>query len=230
LQRRDKVISITLGNINQCRCTTQNGGLPLFEFGGANGLGNLGAAGTLPSDKASNILQVTENVSIDRSRHQIRTGFEFQNVAFPMATPTAPRGDFVHSGIFTSVVNNTDGSTDRAQFILNPIAATVPGGVNLLGGANSLTATSFPPAFYPIRNYYAVYFQDSWRARPNLTLNLGLRYEFIGVPAERDGRVGNFVAAATGDTPDLHSKISLEILQPSKCRMPYGVERIAVQP
>ncbi len=180
----------------------QNGGLPLFEFGGANGLGNLGAAGTLPSDKASNILQVTENVSIDRSRHQIRTGFEFQNVAFPMATPTAPRGDFVHSGIFTSVVNNTDGSTDRAQFILNPIAATVPGGVNLLGGANSLTATSFPPAFYPIRNYYAVYFQDSWRARPNLTLNLGLRYEFIGVPAERDGRVGNFVAAATGDTPD----------------------------
>ncbi|RZU42182.1 TonB-dependent receptor [Edaphobacter modestus] len=180
----------------------QNGGLPLFEFGGANGLSNLGAAGTLPSDKASNVLQVTENVSFDRSHHQIRTGFEFQNVAFPMATPTASRGDFVHSGIYTSVVNNTDGSTDRAQFLLNPIASTVPGGVNYLGGANTLTATNFPPAFYPIRNYYAAYGQDSWRVTPTLTLNLGLRYEFLGIPAERDGRVGNFVAAATGDTPD----------------------------
>jgi len=180
----------------------QNGGLPLFEFGGANGLANLGAAGTLPSDKASNILQITENLSIDRSRHQIRTGFEFQKVAFPMATPTASRGDFVHNGIYTSVVNSTDGSTDRAQFVLNPIATTVPGGVSFLGGANTLTATNFPPAFYPIRNYYAVYAQDSWRVTPKLTLNMGLRYEFLGVPAERDGRIGNFVAAATGDTPD----------------------------
>lgn len=180
----------------------QNGGLPLFEFGASNGLSNLGAAGTLPSDKASNVLQITENISIDRSHHQIRAGFEFQNVAFPMATPTASRGDWVHNGIYTSVVSFTDGSTDRAQFILNPTAATVPGGVDFLGGANSLTATSFPPAFYPIRNYYAAYGQDSWRVTPKFTLNLGLRYEFIGVPAERDGRVGNFVAAATGDTPD----------------------------
>jgi hypothetical protein len=180
----------------------QNGGLPLFEFGGANGLGNLGAAGTLPSDKASDIWQGTDNLSIDRGRHLFRVGFEFQHVAFPMATPTSSRGDFIHSGIYTSVVNNTDGSTDRAQFILNPVAAMVPNGVNLLGGANSLTATNFPPAFYPIRNYYAGYGQDTWRLTPKLTLNLGLRYEYIGVPAERDGRLGNFVAAVTGDTRD----------------------------
>ena len=180
----------------------ENGGLPLFEFGGANGLSNLGAAGTLPSDKASNVWQFTDNVSIDRGRHQLRVGFEFQRVAFPMATPTASRGDFVHSGIYTSVVSSTDGSTDRAQFLLNPIAATVPNGVSLLGGANSLSATSFPPVYYPIRKYYAGYGQDSWRLGNSLTLNLGVRYEYIGVPAERDGRLGNFVAAVTGDTPD----------------------------
>ena len=26
------------------------------------------------------------------------------------------------------------------------------------------------------------FFQDTWRIRPNLTLNYGLRYEFKGVP------------------------------------------------
>jgi hypothetical protein len=176
-----------------------NGGLPLFSF---NNLANLGAAATIPSDKASDVLQATENLTIDSGRHQIRAGFEFQHVAYPMVTPTQPRGNFTNSGIYTSVVNSTDGSTDRAQFILTPIPATVPGGVNYLGGANSLAASNYPLPSYPIRNSYGVYVQDSWRATHALTLNLGLRYDFLGVPAERDGRLGNFVSSFTGDSPD----------------------------
>lgn len=176
-----------------------NGGLPLLSFGN---LDDLGAAATNPSDKASDVLQATENLSIDRDRHQIRTGFEFQHLAFPMVTPTQSRGHFTQSGVYTSVVNSTDGSTDRAQFILAPIPATVPGGVNYLEGANTVAASNYPIMSYPIRNVYGAYVQDSWRATQKLTLNLGLRYDFLGVPAERDGRLGNFVSAFTGDAPD----------------------------
>ncbi len=177
----------------------ENGGLPLFEFGQ---LANLGAATTIPSDKASDVWQATENLSIARSSHQIRTGVEYQHVAFPEATPTAPRGDFTHGGTFTSVVANTDASTDRAQFVINPEAATVPNGINNLGGANNLNATSFPPVYDNYRHYFGAYVQDSWRARSNLTLNFGLRYEYVGVPGESTGRISNFVSAFTGDTPD----------------------------
>ncbi len=43
------------------------------------------------------------------------------------------------------------------------------------------------------QTYFAVYGQDEMRLWPNFTLNLGLRYEFITVPTEVNGRISNFV-------------------------------------
>ncbi|MBS1797984.1 MAG: TonB-dependent receptor [Acidobacteria bacterium] len=49
---------------------------------------------------------------------------------------------------------------------------------------------------------YGFFGQDTWRIRPNLTLNLGLRYEFNQVPYEKDGLLSNLVDQdASGPTP-----------------------------
>ncbi len=49
---------------------------------------------------------------------------------------------------------------------------------------------------------YGFFGQDTWRIRQNLTLNLGLRYEFNQVPFEKDGLLSNLVAQdASGPTP-----------------------------
>ena len=172
-----------------------NGGLPTLTFGQ---LANLGSAGTLPSDKASDILQISENLTVDRGRNQIRVGTEFQHIAAPTLTPTTSRGSFGNSGIYTSVVNSTDSSTDRAQFLLNPQAASVSNGIANVGGSNSVGASNFPPSFHLVRPYFGAYVQDNWLASHQLTLNIGLRYEFIGAPEESNGRFANFVPAQTG--------------------------------
>jgi hypothetical protein len=175
-----------------------NGGLPLFSFGQ---LSNLGTPGTLPSDKSSKIAQFTDNLTIDKDRHQIRTGFEYQHIAFPTLTPTSSRGNFTNNGSYTSIVASTDSSTDRAQFLLTPLAP-INGTLHSLGGSNSVSASSFSPIFKLVRQYVGAYAQDSWKARENLTLNFGMRWEFIGIPSETSGRFANFVPAQTGDARD----------------------------
>ncbi|MEP6903201.1 MAG: TonB-dependent receptor, partial [Actinomycetota bacterium] len=51
-------------------------------------------------------------------------------------------------------------------------------------------------------NEYGFFGQDTWRIRQNLTLNLGLRYEYNQVPYEKDGLLSNLVDQdASGPTP-----------------------------
>ena len=101
--------------------------------------------------------RVTENVTLDRGRNQIRTGFAFQHIAYPEATPSQPRGNFTNNGIYTSVVNSTDPSTDRAQAMLKPQVSPYNAQQNYLGEAESVTASSFSAVYYPIRKNFAGY-------------------------------------------------------------------------
>ncbi len=60
-----------------------------------------------------------------------------------------------------------------------------------------------PDDFRRFRQHeYDFYVQDSWKIRPNVTLNFGLRYQFNGVPFELDNQLANLFENASGAPPD----------------------------
>ena len=51
------------------------------------------------------------------------------------------------------------------------------------------------------RWYIGVYFQDDWKVNPQLTLNLGLRWDLFTPYAETRGYQANFIASGGGNGP-----------------------------
>jgi hypothetical protein len=172
--------------------TPGNGGLPLLGIGG---LSQLGPPDWLISDRFSNTVQFTENLTKIYRTHTFKGGVEIQQIAFPWEAPPYARGDFNFNGQFTSIPNKTDGSTGRAQFLLAPIASTVPGGVDMVGGANTVNASNFGGVAAK-RAYRGAYFQDDWKVNSRLTLNLGIRWDWFSPTGEKYDAQANFVPGA----------------------------------
>jgi Carboxypeptidase regulatory-like domain len=166
---------------------TENGGLPAFIIGG---LSPLGSNAFLPSDEVSETKQVADNYTKVWGKHTYKMGFEYQHIKFSTLQPSWSHGEFDYYGDYTGGDN-----TGIAQFLLNPTATTVPGGIDNVGGASAVF-TSNIALVDDLHDYYAGYFQDDWKATPKLTLNFGLRWEHFGLPDENHGRQANFVPLA----------------------------------
>ena len=156
--------------------TANNGGLPRFRV---SGLSSFGSATYQPTREFENVYHFIENISLIKGRHTIKIGVEWKPIVnFSILQPPYPRGTFTFNGNNTRDANNR-GATGLgfADFALGiPSTASV---------ASFINDTFQQPGYF----FYA---QDDFKVTSKLTLNLGIRYEFISMPMERRNGEANY--------------------------------------
>ena len=123
--------------------------------------------------QANNTYQVADNFSKVLGRHNLKIGGEF-HADEVNAHPIAQfNGSFVFSGTETGV--------DFADF--------------LIGVPSQYNQSQLNP-FYARNKYVGIFAQDSWQARPDLTLSYGLRWDRIAPWSDKYNQISTFVAGA----------------------------------
>ncbi|HJZ74961.1 MAG TPA: TonB-dependent receptor [Vicinamibacterales bacterium] len=166
-----------------------NGGLPLLQIGN---LSDLGHASWVVSERFSNTAQFSDNLTKVYKSHAFKGGYMYQYIFFGSTQPPYARGEYNWDGRYTSLVNQADNSTARAQMLLNQIPSNVAGGVDFLGGLTVLRASPFG-SVDAFKTYHGAYGQDNWRVNSKLTVNYGLRWDWFSREQERQSEQANMV-------------------------------------
>lgn len=156
--------------------------LPRFTVGGVSSLG--GARG---SDRITTVYTVQPNITKIFGNHTARAGYDFR-IYKEDNTPSSNT-----SGTYTF------GTDYTRQNDLTSTAATVGQQfAAFLLGLPSSVSIERPTNRFDRNRYQGVFVQDDWKASKNLTLNLGLRYEYESPTQEKYNRnIRGFDATAT---------------------------------
>ncbi|HEX6624747.1 MAG TPA: TonB-dependent receptor [Pyrinomonadaceae bacterium] len=102
-------------------------------------------------------------------------------------TPQITAAMFTNPALFPGGINTTDRTTANQLYaFLGGIVSQQSQTFNVLSADQGLVPLAGFRQDYAYENYN-IYFSDQWRVRPNLTVNLGLRYELWPAVRERNG-------------------------------------------
>ncbi|MBM3787041.1 MAG: TonB-dependent receptor [Acidobacteria bacterium] len=131
----------------------------------------IGPNGSYPQGSRNNTFQLVENLSWTRGRHTIKTGYDGRKFNISSRFIQRERGEYIYRTLDRFLMDITPETGQRSV-----------GGFPFVGNALQ----------------HGFYITDEWRRRPNLTLNIGARYEFTGVPTGARQQALNAIANVPG--------------------------------
>lgn len=150
-----------------------------------------------PSFRLNQTIALSDNVSWMHKKHNFRFGADIHRVHLDLMGETNSTGTYTFTGLYTEAPGTNP----------NLPAGEVTSGsslADLLLGMPQQTSLQAPyRKSYLRENIIDAYGLDDWRARSNLTLNAGLRYEYFSPYSEKYDRLAtldtgnNFAQVAT---------------------------------
>ncbi|HYL10772.1 MAG TPA: TonB-dependent receptor, partial [Candidatus Acidoferrales bacterium] len=143
-------------------------GLPNLSFTNFAGLRDIN-----PLRRRDQTLSFSDSLIYPYKKHTWRWGGDFRRIELNPQTDSNARGSFTFTGFNTGF--------DFADFLL---------------GLPQSTSVQFGNNSYHFRgNSWDLFVQDEWRLRANVTLNLGLRYEYVSPYSEINNLLVNLDVA-----------------------------------
>src|SRR5271165_5092060 len=145
----------------------------------------LGAPLTAPGKRRDTEGELVDNIVWFKGKHTVRSGFDLRRLQNVFDNSGFSRGMVVSGDIgeFTS--------DSETCVKCRPAAFTSP---------SFDYSIKEPSPYQTTFHSYVVgaYLQDTWRVKPNLTVNLGVRYEYFSPPSEINHQIWNYDPVANG--------------------------------
>ncbi len=148
-------------------------GVPYVNISGEASFGN-NFEGFLP--QVGNSFQWSDEVTWVKGTHTIKFGADVRRARFDQFYYFDVNGEYTFNNSGPNAIVPTDGD-NYAEFLLGLSDAYTQGS----GQREDIRST----ALYP-------FVQDSWKIKPNVTLNYGLRWEYTPPPVDISGHVETF--------------------------------------
>ena len=152
-----------------------------FQFPGLDSFPNLlfidlnlqvGPDQNAPQETIQNLYQFIDNLTWNRGNHTFKFGVEGRKFISPQSFTQRVRGDYDYNSVATYLLDqNPDNLAERS---------------------------SGNPIYYGDQAGIYWYANDTWRIRPNVTVDLGLRYEYMSVPVGERSQKLNIAASVPG--------------------------------
>lgn len=152
--------------LNTGVASSQDFGLPFIRIRNdpIGSIASIGATLSVPRARVDTNWQAIDNFSWKLDRHDLKLGYEFRRTFVNAFFDAGYRGRLDFDSL--------------ADFL----SGTLSGGRSARGDSRRGT----------FQNSHGAFIQDTFRWRPNVTFNLGLRYDYFGVIAEERDRFSNF--------------------------------------